>query len=93
MSNKQEELELLMQQSKYGLVGITETWWDKSHDWNVSIAGYNLFRRNRQNQKGGGVALYVRNDYTCEQVHDFDLGIEVESIWVKIKGGKRRSLL
>ena len=32
--------------------------------------------------------MYVRDDYTCEQVHDFDLGTEVEGIWVKIKGGK-----
>ena len=32
MGNKQDELELLVQQSKYDLMGITETWWDESHD-------------------------------------------------------------
>ena len=32
------------------------------------------------------MALYVRD--TCEEVHVFDLGNEVESIWVKIKSGK-----
>ena len=34
--------------------------------------------------------MYVRDNYTCEEVHVFDLGNEVESIWVKIKGGKNR---
>ena len=55
-----------MQQRKYDLRGITETWWDESHDWNVSILGHNLNRRNRPNKKGGGVSLYVRDDYICE---------------------------
>ena len=62
MGNKQEELELLVQQSRYDLMGITETWWDESHDWNVSILGYNLYKRNRPNKRGGGEeALYVRD--------------------------------
>ena len=88
MGNKQEELELLVQQSKYDPVGITETWWDESHDWNGLITGYNLYRRNKPNKKGGGVAFYVKDDYTCEENYDFDFGNEVESIWVKIKGEK-----
>ncbi|CAI5785061.1 Hypothetical predicted protein [Podarcis lilfordi] len=40
MGNKQDELELLVQQTKYDIIGITETWWDKSHNWNVIMEGY-----------------------------------------------------
>ena len=43
MGNKQDELELLIQQNKYDIIGITETCSDETHDWNVVIGGYNLF--------------------------------------------------
>uniref|UniRef100_A0A670IGU3 Reverse transcriptase domain-containing protein n=1 Tax=Podarcis muralis TaxID=64176 RepID=A0A670IGU3_PODMU len=88
MGNKQDELELLVQQTKYDIIVITETWWDKSHDWNVIIEGYNLFQRNRPDKKGGGVALYVRDVYTCEEIQDLEPQSQSESIWVKIKGEK-----
>uniref|UniRef100_A0A670J9Y2 Reverse transcriptase domain-containing protein n=1 Tax=Podarcis muralis TaxID=64176 RepID=A0A670J9Y2_PODMU len=91
MGNKQDELELLVQQTKYDIIGITETWWDKSHDWNVIMEGYNLFQRNRPDKKGGGVALYVRDVYTCEEIQDLEPQSQSESIWVKIKGEKNNS--
>ncbi|XP_060133197.1 uncharacterized protein LOC132592449 [Zootoca vivipara] len=53
--------------------------------------GYNLFQRNRPNRKGGGVALYVRDVYTCEEIQDLKLQSRVECIWVKIKGEKNNS--
>uniref|UniRef100_A0A670IXP3 Reverse transcriptase domain-containing protein n=1 Tax=Podarcis muralis TaxID=64176 RepID=A0A670IXP3_PODMU len=91
MGNKQDELELLVQQTKYDIIGITETWWDKSHDCNVIMEGYNLFQRNRPDKKGGGVALYVRDVYTCEEIQDLEPQSQSESIWVKIKGEKNNS--
>ncbi|KAF7237264.1 NF-kappa-B essential modulator [Varanus komodoensis] len=39
MGNKQEELEALLGIGGYGLVGITETWWDERQVWNVNIEG------------------------------------------------------
>ncbi|PKU48706.1 nipped-b-like protein [Limosa lapponica baueri] len=59
MGNKQEELEAVLLQESYDIVAITETWWDESYDWTVAIDGYKLFRRDRRERKGGGVALYV----------------------------------
>lgn len=32
MGNKQRELELRAQSESYDVIGITETWWDNSHD-------------------------------------------------------------
>ena len=57
MGNKQEELEVIMRQAGYDLVAITETWWDHSPDWSAAMSGYELFRRDRQHRRGGGVAL------------------------------------
>lgn len=31
----------------------------KTHDWNIQAEGFKLFKRNRLNKKGGGVALYI----------------------------------
>ena len=59
MGNKQEELEATVQLESYVLIGIAETWWDESHDWSAALDGYNPFRRDRQERRGGGVALYT----------------------------------
>ena len=42
---------------------ITETWFSSLHtDGLVKIDGYNLHRKDRLVKKGGGVAIYVRDD-------------------------------
>ncbi|KAM9590717.1 uncharacterized protein ACIBXB_005842 isoform 1-T1 [Morphnus guianensis] len=84
MGNKQEELEATVQQDRYDLVTITETWWDDSHDWSAAMDGYKLFRRDRQGRRGGGVALYVRECFDCTELHDCD--DKVECLWVRMRG-------
>ena len=60
MGNKQEELEFCVRSRGHDLIAITETWWDSSHDWNVVMEGYVLFRKDRLVRQSHGVALYVR---------------------------------
>jgi len=66
------------------LVAITETWRDNSHDWHAVTDGYRPFRKDRPTRRGGGVALYVREQLEC-----IELGLgadeQVESLWVRIK--------
>jgi len=86
MGNKQEKLEAIIQQDGYDLVAITETWWDNSHDWYAVMDGYRLFRKDRPTRRGGGVALYMREQLEC-----IELGLganeeRVESLWVRNKG-------
>jgi len=48
--------------------------------------GYRLFRKDRPTRRGGGVALYVREQLECIE---FGLGANeerVERLWVRIKG-------
>ena len=76
------------------MIGITETGWDDSHDWNIAIEGYNLFKMNRRNRKGGGVALYVKNAHSCTEIQVDEPGNPIESIWIKISGARnRRSMI
>lgn len=37
--NEQEELEATVQLESYGLIAITETWWDDSRDWSAAVDG------------------------------------------------------
>ncbi|KAJ7425696.1 mitochondrial fission process protein 1 [Pitangus sulphuratus] len=83
MGNKQE-LEAIVQQESYEVVAITETWWDDSHDWSAAMDGYELFRKDRQGRRGGGVALYVR-----ESLDSVELEVtndKVECLWTRIRG-------
>jgi len=86
MGNKQEEMETIVQQDSYNLVAVTEMWWDNLHDWYAVMDGYRLFRKDRPTRRGGGVALYVREQLECTELC---LGVDeegVESLCVKIKG-------
>ncbi|PKU47277.1 adaptin ear-binding coat-associated protein 1 [Limosa lapponica baueri] len=83
MGNKQEELEAIIQQENYDIVAITETWWEDSHNWSAAIDGYQLFRRDRQGRRGGGVALYVRVRFECLELNN--VNDSVECLWVRIK--------
>ncbi|CAM5095768.1 unnamed protein product [Natator depressus] len=84
LGNKQGELEVLAQSKNYDVIGITETWWDNSHDWSTVVGGYKLFRKDRQGRKGGGVALYVREQYDGSELR-YETTEKPDSLWVKFK--------
>lgn len=67
------------------LVAITETWWYGSHDWSVAIAGYGLFRRDKQGRRGVGVALCIKKLIECEELSLDNSHVQVESLWVRIR--------
>lgn len=68
----------------YDLVAITEIWWDKSHDWTVTIDGYRLFRRDGR-KRGGGVSPYIKRWIECKELSLKNGHEQVESLWVKIR--------
>ena len=67
-------------------MGLTETWWDPTHDWAVNIKGYKLSRRDRIWRKGGGVALYIKEEYTSSSGSTESEEGHVEVLWVRIQG-------
>ena len=61
--NKLDDLSLLVQSSKTDVIAITETWLDGCiPDSAIAMQFYSIVRRDRQNQMGGGVLLYVHKD-------------------------------
>ena len=68
----------------YHVIGVTESWLHQDIPNNlISLPNYNLIRNDRKNKRGGGVALYLKNnlkyDVLFTESHEF-----LESIWVKI---------
>ena len=48
---------------------IAETWFTNKMDSScLTLTGYNLFRHDRHNRKGGGVCVYVRNEIASEVI-------------------------
>lgn len=60
MGNKQRELETMVPLENFDLIAIKGIWWEDSHDWNTTIEGYKLFRRDRQGRRGRKVTIFVR---------------------------------
>ena len=47
---------------------VTETCWGDSHNWNVVIDSYELFRRDRQGRRDGSVVIYTRKGIEREEL-------------------------
>ena len=60
---KLSEIKLIAQKSKAAVISVTETWLDDSVcDGEIAIDNYSVVRRDR-NRNGGGVCVYVRQDF------------------------------
>ena len=46
----------------YSVIGVTEAWTNESiYDAELSIEGYNMYRKDRKGTSGGGLILYIKN--------------------------------
>ncbi|CAB4032232.1 Hypothetical predicted protein, partial [Paramuricea clavata] len=89
---KIDELRLLLHKLNSGvqLLAITETWANRNiTDEEFEIPGYNLYRKDR-GSKGGGVAVFVRNDLVITRGEDLEKS-DVEGLEITLP--KSRSFL
>ena len=50
--------------NKFDIFTISETWLDNSvTDVELEVPGYKLYRVDRENKKGGGICVYVLQNY------------------------------
>ena len=83
----------------YDILSLSETWLNNNiPDSLVSINSYNLYRSDRTDNtkdKGGGSALYIKQDLNHEPIYSFspDKGSEFDAIWVSIKNNNSRNLI
>ena len=83
--NKLQELELCISEGKFDIIGITETWLtDKILSSELSMNGYIFLRKDRNDSvktRGGGVALYIREEINVMERSDLNSELFPESIW------------
>uniref|UniRef100_A0A6P8INI3 Uncharacterized protein LOC116303067 n=1 Tax=Actinia tenebrosa TaxID=6105 RepID=A0A6P8INI3_ACTTE len=67
---------------------ISETWLDNSvSNLEVEIPGYNVFRVDRQNKRGGGVCSYAKQSFKTQVLNEIS-GISnggLHQLWMEIK--------
>ena len=87
LSNKLDELDLVLQANNVGIAGISETWCTSDMpDEALAINGYNIVRRDREFRRGGGVMCYVRSDIPFKTWPA--LQSEQETIWITARPSK-----
>ena len=91
LPNKLEDLRYLLRNSPFDIIGLTETHCDNTvSDNELHIDGYDLLRKDRS-RHGGGVMIYLKN--TLHFQHVKDLGLNLETIWIKTKVRNVKSFL
>lgn len=60
LSGKFDEIRKILSGHQLNIVGISETWLKQYiSNKSVSISNYKIYRNDRSNSRGGGVALYI----------------------------------
>lgn len=94
--NKLRELELLLDNEKPHILGITETWLNSSiADNELCFQGYTLLRKDREageKTRGGGVLFYIRTELNPVIVTEFNCN-KVETLFCNIQCNRDSTLL
>lgn len=77
------------------IIAISETWFnDKKHNnMIVAISGYNLVRNDRTNKRGGGVAIYVRDNIKFRVIKKSKSDATVEYTFIEILNNRLEKLV
>jgi len=85
LKNKFEELSAVVLNSNSDINIFTETWLQPDTPDNaIKIFNYNLIRFDRLNSKGGGIIIYVKNEFHDYHVHQFVVP-HTESLFIDFK--------
>ena len=82
--NKVSDLHALLLTDSFDIIAMTETWLDQNYlDCELQLEGYNLYRKDRNSRRGGGVLIAARDHITC--IHRTDLEVEAEMIALEVR--------
>ena len=82
---KIDDLTALLSANPVDLVAITESWLHKDiEDSLLHIKGFNLFRKDRTTRRGGGVCVFLRDEFPCTRRFDFENN-DFECLWLFLR--------
>ena len=91
--NKMSELHERVIVDDYEVIGIVETWATESvNDAELSIEGYNMFRKDR-GIRGGGLILYIKNNIRARVNGELTTSEFAESLWCDVEVDHQRLLI
>ena len=83
--NKKDELNIMVDDIKPHIIGITETWANNDiTDAELGLEGYAMFRKERMGRRGGGVLLYIKDNILAYEVQLQEEADCNEAIWCKL---------
>ena len=83
--NKVDEAEVIFKQNNIDICIINETWFHSDLPEHVlNINNYNLFSKSRHHQRGGGIAIYIKNYINAKNISDIIVPEELECLWVMV---------
>ena len=94
MSSKFDEFQFMINQTKFDVITLSETWLknDKHLLEYVRLPGYEFAYRNRDERRGGGVGIYIRDTIEFKVRSDISkLDDSIEHLWLEIQGKKKLS--
>jgi len=84
--NKMSELRDRVNNGAYDIVGITETWASESiNDAELTIDGYNMYRKDRTKSRGGGLILYISSTIRAGINEAMTKSEFDESLWCNVE--------
>ena len=85
LAPKIDEIAHAVQRQNTDITLFTETWLKESiPDDPINIEGFQLYRRDRKNQRHGGVCLYVKDSIQCKILQDFHSD-DQEALWAFLR--------
>ena len=93
--NRLIQVRELVVKEKPDILALSETWLNSTTNTEVNIQGYNIYRPDRKHKKGGGICIYVRNDFKSKVLKDlsFILPVGFHQLWVQVQVNKNKSLM
>ena len=83
LGNKFEDIEVVFEQNGVDVSVITESWFSNNMPENqlaINSNVYNLFSKHREEKRGGGVAIYVKEDISASHTDNIDVPSELECL-------------
>ena len=86
----------LVVDEKIDILALSETWINSSTtNAEIKIQEYNIYRLDRKNKKGGGVCIYVRNDFKRKVLKNLSYisPVGFHQLWLQIQVNKNKSMI
>ena len=86
--NKKTELNILVDDIKPHIIGITESWANNDiTDAGLGLEGYVMFRKDRMGRRGGGVLVYIKETIPAYEVQLQEEADCKEALWCNLVTG------